>query len=119
VLEPSEDRPPRRVDERCKGPVELHVMVHHVVKYLPEWSDCQRATSMSLAPRALREALLRIINRSRSARADSARGIAAAGGLKPQSLMRLLANLESLSGAVPVRCRNFEIRSPRISTTAR
>jgi hypothetical protein len=34
ALEPGEDRPTRRVDERRKGPVELVAIVHHVANYL-------------------------------------------------------------------------------------
>ena len=33
AFEPGEDRPPRRVDERRKGPVQPLLIVHHVVKY--------------------------------------------------------------------------------------
>src|SRR5713226_8406021 len=39
TLEPGENCTPGRVNERREGPVQLRVIVHHVVKF---WPDCRR-----------------------------------------------------------------------------
>src|SRR6478736_208045 len=38
AFEPGENRPPSRVDERRKCPVEPFAIVHHVGKYRSEWA---------------------------------------------------------------------------------